>query len=95
MHIVTVITHPHHHDGYRTQDGKSALALALALDSGDEKRQLVRMLLDAGAEDESALARSLIAAVSAKNVDDVKWLLDAGASKDAKSEVRSYGSPIR
>ena len=58
-------------------------------------RHFVRMLLDAGAKDDSALARSLIAAVSAKNMDDVKWLLDAGANKDAKSEVRSCGAPSR
>ena len=48
------------------------------------------MLLDAGAED-SALDRSLIAAARAKNVDDVKELLAAGANKDAKAEVRSCG----
>jgi hypothetical protein len=29
----------------------------------------------------------LIAAVRAKNVDDVKWFLDASANKDAKDEV--------
>ena len=77
---------------YRTQDGKSALALVVeSSGSWKEKRQIVRMLVDAGAVGNSALGDSLIAAVRAKNVDDMKWLLAAGANKDAKAEVRSRG----
>ena len=75
----------------RTQDGKSALALVVeSTGSWEVKHQLVRMLLDAGAVD-SALDRSLIAAARAKNADDVKELLVAGANKDTKSEVRCCG----
>ena len=73
----------------RTQIGKSALALVVeSAGCWEVKHHIVRMLLDAGAED-SALDRSLIAAARAKNADDVKWLLAAGANKDAKAEVRS------
>ena len=78
------------HAFYRMQDGKSALALVVeSAGSWEEKRQIVRMLVDAGAVDNSALGGSLIAAVRAKNADDMKWLLAAGANKDAKAEVRS------
>ena len=74
----------------RTQDGKSALVLVVeSAGSWEVKRQIVRMLVDAGAVDNSALGSSLIAAVRAKNVDDMKWLLDAGVNKNAKAEVRS------
>ena len=74
------------------QDGKSALALVVeSAGSWEEKRQIVRILLDAGAVDNSALGGSLIAAVRAKNADDMKWLLAVGANKDAKAEVRSRG----
>ena len=81
------------HAFYRMQDGKSALALVVeSAGSWEEKRQIVRILLDAGAVDNSALGGSLIAAVRAKNADDMKWLLAAGANKDAKAEVRSCGT---
>ena len=90
-HVMIVVDDCCSHALCRTQFGKSALALVVeSAGSWEVKHQLVRMLLDAGAED-SALDRSLIAAARAKNVDDVKELLAAGANKDAKAEVRSCG----
>ena len=53
-----------------------------------ESRDMIKVpeLLKMGAKT-SAMDPLLIAAVRAKNVDDVKWFLDLSANKDAKDEV--------